>query len=271
MLQDMSESVSNLASNAVADATISASLSLPTLQSTCEADSWHVLGAHHRSCLNMISENQNKNHAANSQTSALLVSVSSKLHARDASLGHLQQDIEFISDCKSSVSALAAELEAMSQELVALTDFLAVFREAHISRTVTRLKKDAAADIERAQKNSHARVAAAARARDLHLDRSVNTVKALLSISATSLPSAAPPATAADAAGFKQAVPTSQCDHNSSAAEVVPDAVSASKSNESAGENVIIDFEEMLACDQDGLLPVASEEGAEVLEKKSSE
>ena len=89
-------------------------------------------------------------------------------------------------------------------------------------------------------------------------------MKALLSISATSLPSAAPPATAADAAGFKQAVTTFQCDPNSSAAEVVPDAVAASKSNESAGEHVIIDFEAMLACDQDGLLPVASEEGAGV-------
>ena len=266
MLQDMSESVSNLASNAVADAAISASLTLPTLHSANEADAWRALGAHNRSCLHAISENQNNNHASSSQTCAILVSVCSKLQGRDALVGRLPQDIEVIAESKSAVALLAAELAIMSEELISLTDFLAVFREAHISRTAAKLKRDAAADVERAQKNSHARVTAAARARDLQLDKSVNVASAPVSIpTATSLPSAASYATAANAAGFTQAVPASRFDHSSSAAEVAPRAEAVStppECIESAGENVVIDFEVMLASEQDGALPNSSAEGA---------
>jgi hypothetical protein len=264
MLQGMSESMSNLASNAVADAAISASLTLPTLHSANEADAWRALGAHNRSCLHTISENQNNNHASTSQTCDMLLSVCSKMQGRDALVGRLPQDIEVIAESKSAVALLAAELAIMSEELISLTDFLAVFREAHISRTVAKMKKDAAADVERAQKNSHARVTAAARARDLRLDTSVNVASAPVSIpTATSLPSAASYATAANAAGFTQAVPTSRFDHSSSAAEVAPEAVSIPpECIESAGENVVIDFEVMLASEQDGALPNSSAEGA---------
>jgi hypothetical protein len=260
MLQDMSESVSNLASNAVADATISASLNLATLQSSNEADAWHSLGAHHRSCLQSISDNQNKNHVAIGQASTLLSSVCSKLQAQNALVESFQQDIEFISESKSSLTSLAAELADMSQELISLTNFLAVFREVHISRSVTSMKNDADADLLRAQKTSHARITAAARARDLNLDKSIYTARAAGPIPSTSArPSTAP----LSVQPMQQQGQASQVESVPDAAGNVPEAALVPNSRESTGEHVVIDFEQLLESDQDdGTLPINSAEAA---------
>ena len=248
MLQDVSESVANLASTAVADATISASLNLPALQSSNDADAWHSLGAHHRTCLHAISDNQNKNHVAVGQTSALLTAATSTLQARDALMGGIQQDIEFVSESKISLASLASELSVMSSDLIMLTNFLAAFREAHISRTVTKLKNDADADLVRAQKTCHARITAAARARDLNLDKSIYAAKP------------AKQQLAPQADGFIPPAPSSQSDGGLNTAEHAPEAAIASASHEGSGENVVIDFEELLSSDQDVALPPASVE-----------
>jgi hypothetical protein len=260
MLQDVSESVANLASTAVADATISASLNLPALQSSNDADAWHSLGAHHRTCLHAISDNQNKNHVAIGQTSALLSAATSTLQARDALMGGIQQDIDFVSESKISLASLASELSAMSSDLNMLTNFLAAFREAHISRTVTKLKNDADADLVRAQKNCHARITAAARARDLNLDKSIYAAKPAAAAPSSSAPSAAKQQLAPQADGFIPPAPSSQSDGGLNTTEQAPEAAIASASHEGSGENVVIDFEELLSSDQDVALPPASVE-----------
>jgi hypothetical protein len=240
-----------LASSAVADATISASLNLPSLQLSNGADAWQSLGAHHRTCLQTISDNQNKNHVAISQTSALLSAASSTLQARDALMGGVQQDIEFVSESKSSIASIASELSVMSAELIALTNFLAAFREAHISRTVTKLKNGADADLVRAQKTCHARITAAARGRDLNLDRSIYAAKGAVAVPSSSTPSSAKLLAAPPADEYIPPAQLSQPDGGSNAAE----AVLASASLESSGENVVIDFEELLSSEQDIALP----------------
>ena len=249
LLQDVTESVSNLASNAVADATISASLTLPTIQLSNGTDAWHSLGTHQRSCLQAISDNQNKNHAANGQTSALLASVCSKLQARDLLVGNLQQDIDFVSESKSSLPTLASEIAIMSQELISLTNFLAAFREALTSRTVARLKNDADVELLLAQKNSHARITAASRARDLNLNKSIHAVRPPLPVPSASVPSNAPSLIVADAEGAARPGPESQLEHLSGAAGNAPEAVLAPKADEGTGNDVVIDFEELLEGD----------------------
>ncbi len=251
MLQDMSESVSNLASNAVADATISASLNLATLQSSNE-DAWHSLGAHHRSCLQSISDNQNKNHAAIGQNSALLSSVCSKLQARHAVVENLQHDIDFMSESKNPLTLMASELASLSQELISLTNFLAAFREIHISRSVTGMKNDADADLVRAQKTSHARITAAARARDLNLEKSINSSRARVPIPSARLSSSAPPMTVPPTVDSSQQGPASLVDHVSGAAEKSPEEISFPTSIDSTGEQVVIDFEKLLESEADG-------------------
>jgi hypothetical protein len=260
LLHDVTESVSNLASNAVADATISASLALPTMQMTSDSDAWHSLGAHQRSCLQAISDNQNKNHAANAQTAALLASVCSTLQAQDSLVANLQQDIDFVAESQSSLSSLAAELAIMSQELTALTSFLASFREAHISRTVTKLKINADAELLRAQKNSHALITAASRARDLNLNKSIHASKAPVSIPPASESCAAPSQIFADV-DVSGSEP--QRDQLPSAEAKVSEVVSAPDSGATAGDSVIIDFEELLADEQDSTLSNASQVAAE--------
>jgi hypothetical protein len=260
LLQDVTESVSNLASNAVADATISASLTLPIIQLTNESDAWRSLGAHQRLCLQAISDNQNKNHVAIAQTSALIASVCSKLQARDLSVGTLQQDIDFVSESKSSLSSLSSEFAIMSQELIALTNFLADFREAHISRTATRLKIDADAELLRAQKNSHARITAASRARDLNLNKSIHALKAPVVIPSTS---GRLPATA-DVDCALQPGSESQPDRLSGAMAKAPEDA-LPESGATTGDNVIIDFGELLQDEEEGNLPKSSEATAEYI------
>lgn len=255
MLLEMTESVSNLASNVVADATISASLNIPSLKLSNEFDAWHSLGAHHRSCLQTIADNQNKNHAADLKVSAQLASTYSKLQARDATVNNLQHDADFIFESKSSVTRIASELATLSEELISLTEFLAAFREAHITRTVKKMKNDADIELLRTQKNAHARITAATRARDLNLDRSVTFAKAPASVPPASHSFNAPPETSVDTTGPLQ---TGFLAHNSdSISSAIPaGAPSALLCNGDTVENVIIDFEELLESDQAGNLSV---------------
>ena len=262
MLQDMSVSVSNLASNAVADATISASLNIATLQSSNE-DAWHSLGAHHRSCLQSISDNQNKNHVVINQNSALLLTVCSKLEARHSVVENLQQDIDFISESKNSLSSMASELASMSQELISLTNFLAVFREVHISRSVIGMKNDADADLLRAQKTSHSLITAAARARDLNLDKSINSSRTAVSITSARPSSSVPPLAVPPTVDFSQQGPESQVDHVSDASDKAPEEISVPTSVEGTGEQVVIDFEKILESEPNGASPIDSTQAAD--------
>jgi hypothetical protein len=267
MLQDMSESVTNLASNAVADATITASLNLASLQSSNESDAWHALGVNHRLRLQAISDNQNKNHVACGQASSMLSSACSKLQSQHASAERLQQDLDFVCESKSSLTSLASDLGNLSRDLIALTNFLAVFREVHISRSASRMKEEADADLLRAQKTSHARITAATRARDLNLDKSINTARATVSRPPAKLSSATPPSTEAQFGDDTQPGPASQVHHVSDDAGSAPEAVLAPKSKgnsgDDAGECVVIDFEQLLSTDQDGSLPIDSSQAVE--------
>jgi hypothetical protein len=263
LLQDVTESVSNLASNAVADATITASLALPTIQLSNESDAWRSLGAHQRACLLAISDNQNKNHAASGRTSALLASACSKLQAQDSLADSLQQDIHFVAASKSCFSSQAAELAIMSRELVSLTNFLAVFREAHIARTATRLKSDADAELLRAQKNSHARITAASRARDLNLNKSIHAVKAAISVPTAGAPSSAASQIVVDTDGGMQSALKSEIDRLPTAESTAHEVDSALTSRAATGDSVIVDFEELLRDEPPGKLPIAAEAAAE--------
>ncbi len=263
MLQDMSESVTNLASNAVADATITASLNLASLQSSNESDAWRALGVNHRLRLQTISDNQNKNQIACSQASSMLSSACSKLQSQHASAERLQEDLDFICESKSSLTSLASDLGNLSQDLITLTNFLAVFREVHISRSASKMKEEADADLLRAQKTSHARITAATRARDLNLDKSINTARAAVSRPSATLASAAPPSTEARFGDDTQPGPATQGHHVSDDAGSAPEAVVAPKSEINSGDDVVIDFEQLLSTDQDGSLPIDSSQAAE--------